>query len=144
MNRGARGRDSGSAAIELAVIAPAIIAVFVMLLIAGRTVIAKQSIEAAAFDAARTASLSRDASTALAQARAAALDTLAAQGLNCSSVEVRVDVAEFARPVGEPASVTAVVECVVNFRDVALSGMPGQTTLTATFTSPLDTYRSRS
>jgi len=138
------GSDRGSAAIELAIVAPAVIAVFVMLLIAGRTIIARQGIEAAAFDAARTASLERDASSALTRARAAAEETLAAQGLNCLSVAVEVDVSGFARPVGEPATVTATVECVVNFRDVALPGMPGQTTLTAAFTSPLDQYRSRS
>src|SRR5690606_2051191 len=128
--------DRGSAAIELAILAPAVIAVFVLLLIAGRTVIARQGIEAAAFDAARTASLARDAPPAVARARAAAEGALAAQGLTCLSVEVSLDLSGFARPVGEPASVTATVECVVNFRDVALPGMPGLTTLTAAFTSP--------
>lgn len=139
-----RDRDRGSAAVEMVIIAPAVIAVFVTVMIFGRTVIANQSIEAVAFDAARTASLARDGDAAESAARRAALDTLAAQGLNCRRIEVRVDTAQFARPVGEPATVTVTVECDVDFRDIALPGMPGSTTLSATFTSPLDRYRTRS
>lgn len=141
---GTAERDRGSAAVELAIIAPAVIAVFVTVMIFGRTVIANQSIEAVAFDAARTASLARDGDAAVLAARRAAEETLAAQGLHCRRTEVRVDTAQFARPVGEPASVTVTVECDVDFSDIALPGMPGGTTLSATFTSPLDRYRTRS
>lgn len=137
-------RERGSAAIELAIIAPAVIAVFVTLMIAGRTVIADQSIHAVAFDAARTASLSRDAGAAWVDARQAATAALAAQQLNCQRIDVRVDTSQFSRPLGEPASVTVTVECDVTFADIALPGMPGGRTLTATFTSPLDQYRTRS
>ena len=138
------GRDRGSAAVELAIIAPAVIAVFVTVMLFGRTVIANQSIEAAAYDAARTASLARDGDAAAVWARQAAQDALQAQDLHCSRIEVRVDTAQFARPVGEPANVTVTVEGDVDFSDIALPGMPGGTTLSATFTSPLDRYRTRS
>jgi Flp pilus assembly protein TadG len=137
-------RDRGSAAVELAIIAPAVITVFVTLMIFGRTVFAHQSIEAVAFDAARTASLARDGGAASVAAKQAAEEALAAQDLHCSRIEVRVDTAQFALPVGEPANVTVTVECDVEFRDIALPGMPGGTTLSATFTSPLDRYRTRS
>lgn len=139
-----RHDERGSAAVELAIIAPAVIAVFVTVMIFGRTVIANQSIEAVAFDAARTASLSRDGDAASVAAKRAAEDSLAAQDLNCRRMEVHVDTSQFARPVGEPASVTVTVECDVDFRDIALPGMPGGTTLSATFTSPIDRYRTRS
>jgi hypothetical protein len=45
--------------------------------------------------------------------------------------------------VGTPASVTATVTCVVNLSDVAIPGLPGTRTITATMSSPLDTYRER-
>ena len=41
------------------------------------------------------------------------------------------------------ASVTATVTCVVNLSDVAVPGLPGTRTITATMSSPLDTYRER-
>jgi len=140
--RGA-GRDRGSASIELSIVAPAVLAVFATLIIGGRVNLAKQAIEAAAFDAARTASLARDAATAQTRATTAARSTLAEQGLNCTSLTVTVDNAGFSIPVGQPASVTARVVCQATFSDVALPGMPGGATLTAEFTSPLDTFRSR-
>lgn len=144
MGDGRIDRERGSVAVELAIIAPAVIAAFVTVMMFGRVMIANQSIEAVAFDAARTASLARDGGAAVVAARRAAEETLAAQGLHCRRTEVRVDASQFARPVGEPANVTVTVECDVDFRDIALPGMPGSTTLSATFTSPLDRYRTRS
>ncbi len=138
-----RSLDRGSASIEMAVLMPALIAVFVMQMIAGRTNLARQSIEAAAFDAARTASLARDGATAQLRARTAAADTLAAQGLNCTSLIVVVDTSGFAVPVGQPATVTATVTCHADFSDIALAGMPGGATYTASFVSPLDQFRAR-
>jgi Flp pilus assembly protein TadG len=135
--------DRGSASIEMAILAPAVIAVFVMLFLGGRTMVARQAIDAAAYDAARTASLARDAPTAITRARAAAVNTLNQQGLSCSTLNVVVDTAGFRTPVGQPATVRATITCVVRYRDLALPGMPGSATLTATFVSPLDSYRSR-
>ena len=138
-----RHRDRGSASIEMAVLAPAVIAVFVMLMIGGRTNTARQAIDAAAFDAARTASLARDGGLAQAQATEAATNTLAAQGLDCERLTVTVDTSGFAVPVGQPATVTATISCVVTYSDIALPGMPGNAILTSSFVSPLDQYRSR-
>ena len=138
-----RHRDRGSASIEMAVLAPAVIAVFVMLMIGGRTNTARQAIEAAAFDAARTASLARDGALAQAQATEAATSTLVAQGLDCERLTVTVDTSGFAVPVGQPATVTATISCVVTYSDIALPGMPGNAILTSSFVSPLDQYRSR-
>ncbi|GGM23805.1 TadE/TadG family type IV pilus assembly protein [Dactylosporangium sucinum] len=138
-----RHRDTGSVSIELAIITPAVLALLATAVIAGRVNLARQSIEAAAFDAARTASLARTKVTAQAEALAAATSTLTAQGLHCSSISVAVNTTGFDVPVGAPATVTVIVTCQATFSDVALAGMPGRATLSASFTSPLDTYRSR-
>ena len=58
-------------------------------------------------------------------------------------VDVALDVAGFAVPVGLPAQVMATVTCVVALADLALPGFPGSRTVTATAVSPLDTYRER-
>jgi hypothetical protein len=52
------------------------------------------------------------------------------------STTVTVDTAGFAAPVGTPATVTATVRCVVNLADLAVPGVPGTRTVTATATSP--------
>lgn len=136
--------ERGSASIEMAVLTPALIALFVMLMIAGRTTLARQSVEAAAFDAARTASLARDGQVAQIQAATAATQTLEAQGLHCTNPDlVEVDTSQFSVPVGQPAQVTATVTCAVTFADIALPGMPAGATFTASFVSPLDQFRSR-
>ena len=137
------GSDRGSASIEMAVLTPAVIAILVMLLIAGRTGTAKQALEAAAFDAARTASLARTPDEARGRALAEARDTLAAQRLECDRLTVDVDVSGFAVPVGQPATVSASVTCRVRYSDIALPGMPGGVDLSTSFVSPLDRYRSR-
>jgi len=142
MKHGSR-HQRGSASVELAVVTPAVLALFATLFIGGRVNLARQSIEAAAFDAARTASLARDAATAQTDATAAANSTLDAQGLSCSSLTVTISTQGFAVPVGEPATVTANLTCQATFADVAFPGMPGTATLAASFTSPLDQYRSR-
>lgn len=143
MDAGHRNRAQGSASIEMAVLAPAVIALFVMIMVGGRTNTARHAIEAAAFDAARTASLARDGVDAQLRATSAASETLADQGLDCETLTVVVDTSQFAVPVGEPAIVTATVTCVVTYSDIALPGMPGNATLTSSFVSPLDQYRSR-
>jgi len=45
--------------------------------------------------------------------------------------------------VGTPATVTATVRCVVNLADLAVPGVPGARTVTATASSPVDTFRER-
>ncbi|WP_020525448.1 TadE/TadG family type IV pilus assembly protein [Catelliglobosispora koreensis] len=137
-------RDRGSAALELAILAPAVIAIFVVVVIAGRVVIARQVADAAAFSAARTASLTRTASAAATEGDAAAREALKSQGIECLTLTVAIDTSEFSAPIGASATVTARVTCVANLGDVALPGMPGTLTLVSEFTSPIDRYRSRS
>ena len=136
-------RDRGSEAIEAAIGVPAFLLLVALIICAGRFAIAQQAIDSAAADAARTASIARTQAQARSSAEANANASLANQSLQCTSKSVRVDVTGFASPPGTPASVTATVTCTVNLSDVAVPGLPGDRTITATMTSPIDTYRER-
>ncbi|SHN42706.1 TadE family protein [Cryptosporangium aurantiacum] len=140
-----RGLDEdGSIAVEFAILVPAFVLLIAVAAVVGRQTVAQTAIEGAAHDAARAASISRTAATAQARGDEAARSVLEDHGLHCDPVTITVDTGQFARPVGQPAAVTATVSCSVAFSDIAVPGMPGNRTLSATFTSPLDVYRSRS
>jgi Flp pilus assembly protein TadG len=138
-----RPDDRGAATLEFVVLAPVLLALLGLLIMAGRVAIASNSVEAAADEAARSASISRTAAGARSAAQDGARRSLAAQDLRCSSVQVDVDTSGFAVPVGLPAQVRATVTCVVALADLALPGFPGSRTVTATAVSPVDTYRER-
>ncbi|MEU8286358.1 TadE/TadG family type IV pilus assembly protein [Micromonospora sp. NPDC048905] len=152
-----RTAERGSVSIEVAVLAPAFIALMVLAGVAGRTAVAAEAIEAAAHDAARAASISRDSTTARAAALKAVQDQLDWRGLACANElnpELTATVAgqsrnfddAFSSTAGTDATVTVTVVCLVSLRDISLDvlpGMPGEKQVSATFTSPLDRYRSR-
>lgn len=139
-----RARDEGSAAIEAAILAPAILLMLALGVSAMRVEVAGQSVDSAAHDAARAASISRNGTDAQAAALSTAATTLAAQHLVCKRLTVTVDTSQFSRAVGRAASVRATVTCVVNLSDVAVPGAPGTKTLRSTFTSVIDQYGGRS
>jgi Flp pilus assembly protein TadG len=137
-------RDQGSAAIEAAVLAPAMLTLIGVAIVGGRIQVAGGAIETAAHDAARAASISRTADQARTAAHAAAHATLAQSGLHCARLTVTVDTSGFAIPVGQPATVAADVTCRLDFSDLLpADGLPGSTTVHARFTSVLDTFRTR-
>jgi Flp pilus assembly protein TadG len=137
-------REDGSIAVEVAILMPAFLLLIAVAAVIGRQTVAQTAIEGAAHDAARAASISRTAPTAKAHGEEAARSVLTDQGLHCDPVTVTIDTSQFARALGQPAAVTATVSCSVAFSDIAVPGLPGNRTLSATFTSPLDIYRSRS
>jgi hypothetical protein len=137
------GRDAGNAALELVVLAPVILFLLGLMIAAGRTSIAQGSVDAAARDAARQASISLTPGAAQAAAQSSAQAALSQDGLNCHPV-VRVDTSQFIPAhVGLPATVTATVWCRVPLSDLVVPGMPGSRLLRYTFTSPLDPFRER-
>ena len=142
LRRHRRG-EQGSAAIEAAILGPPLLLLIGLAIVGGRIQVAGGAIEAAAHDAARAASISRTAGQARAAAVAAADATLSQQGLHCASLSVAVDTSGFAVPVGQPATVSASITCVVDFRDLVADGLPGSKTLTARFVCVLDTFRTR-
>lgn len=135
--------DRGSVTLELVVLAPGLLLFIGLVVFAGRTSLANQSIAQAANEAARIASIARTQPEADRTAGEAARSTLVQQDLQCLTTSVSVDTTGFGQPVGTAATITATVSCVVRLSDLAVPGLPGSRTVTATATSPLDVYRER-
>ena len=136
-------REAGSAVIEAAIGIPAFLLFVGLIVFAGRVAIANQAVGSAATEAARAGSISRTQGQAGDTARTAASAALSNQNVGCLRTTVTVDTSGFAAPVGTPASVQATVSCVVNLSDLSVPGIPGTRTVSATMSSPLDTYRGR-
>lgn len=138
--------DRGSAAIEAGIVAPVLIAFMGLVFLVGRLVLAHAAVDEAARDAARQASLSRDAATAKSTALTTGENTLRSNNLHCGSL--RVDPGQdlddqFAKQVGELAQVHVTVTCVVSYADLGIPGLPGGKTITSQFWSVIDWYRAR-
>lgn len=138
-----RRGERGSASLELVVIAPVLLVFIGVLIYGGRLALAGQAVQQAADEAARTASISRSQDEADRTAAKSARATLAQQDLDCTVVRVHVDTSGFNAPLGQDASVTATVTCPVRVGDLAVPGLPGTKTVTATAVSPIDTWRER-
>jgi Flp pilus assembly protein TadG len=135
--------DRGNAVVELAPVALALIMFLVLLITAGRITAANLAVQDAAQSAARQASLARDPAGAETAALPSARAALAGDGLDCQPT-VTLTTTGFAVPVGEPASVAATVTCHVNLTGLnIIPGVPGQVAVSASASSPLDTFRGR-
>lgn len=139
-----RRGERGSASIEAAIALPAFGLFVGLIIFGGRTAITQQSVESAASDAARSASILRTNAEAKAAAKEAAVANLSNQGINCVRVDIDVDTQQFSRNVGEQAQVEVTVSCLLDLADLSVPGVPGTRTISATMTSPLDTWRERS
>ena len=135
--------DHGSITLELAVLAPAILLLLGLVLLAGRLATTHQQLDHAAEAAARAATLARDATTARTQATASANANLTGRDAPCTNLHVTVDTTGFTVPAGRPADVVVHLTCTVSLTALGIPGIPGSRTLSATATSPLDTYRTR-
>lgn len=139
---GAAG-DRGSAALGAAIFTPVLIALLALVIAGGRIQIAQGAADAAARDAARTASLADSPDTSQGEARQAAASSLRRSGLTCSDIAVSVESDGIDAPIGQAATVTATVSCTVPLDDVALPSLPGTKTLESTMTSVVDQWRAR-
>lgn len=135
--------DRGSAAIEAAVGVPAFTLLVGLIIFGGRTAMTQQAVESAAADAARSASIARTPGEAYAEADQAARTSIANQQLGCVTVDVATDTAAFARPAGQSGTVTVTIECRVDLADLSVPGVPGSQDISATMSSPLDTWREK-
>jgi len=133
----ARG-DSGSASVELEVLAPLLVVLLLLVVALGRTVLAHQEVDQAASDAARAASIASSASAASAAAQDAAQRDLAGHGITCSPFSETTDVSDF-NPGG---IVTVHLSCTASLEGLSLLRLPGSETLTAQGSAPVDAYRS--
>lgn len=140
----ARRDDRGNAPLELVLIAPIILMLIGLLVAAGRTTLAQGAVDAAARAAARQASIAPNESAATQAALSGARAALRADGLDCQpTVSLPGLGTAFGTAPGQPAQVHARVVCDVRLSDLSVPGVPGSITLSATFTSSLDPYRSR-
>lgn len=125
--------DAGISTIEVVILAPVMILFILVLVAFGQLVDGRGALDGAARDAARAGSIQKDHGTAIAEAKRAAEANLADV---CSGpVSVVQKSAGF-----EPDTLfTVEVSCEV--RGLASIGLNIPTTLTASFSSPLDPYR---
>jgi len=137
-----RSTEPGSASLELAVNVVGFGLLLALVLLAGRVVTARQVVETAAYDAARTASITRDITLAPARAQEAASASLTNQDLTCVSSSMSVDTSRYSSTPGEPSQITVTVSCEVNLADLALG--PVTHTVSRAATSPVDSWRSAS
>ncbi|ATM24681.1 TadE family protein (plasmid) [Streptomyces alboflavus] len=133
--------DDGRIAVEFVLWVPAVLLFFALAMIAGRITTANHTVDAAAADAAREASLARTAGQAQPRAQAAAQAAFTQNKLHCSSTSVTVDTSGFSAPLGQYGAVTARVRCTVQLADLG-PGF-GSKTVESSFTSVIDRYRQR-
>jgi Flp pilus assembly protein TadG len=129
--------ERGSVAVEVAVIAPALVFLLLLVVYAGKVAEAEGNIERAAANAARAASLRQHPRDATTDAQNTAAANLAAAGVPCLEVTTTVDTDDLV-PGG---TVTVTVRCDASMADVTLLGVPGQRAFTATAVEVIDTYR---
>jgi Flp pilus assembly protein TadG len=124
--------DRGSAGLSVVLLTPVVLALMAFAVLAGRMGTAHQDVVSAAQAAARAASLRQGAAAADA-ARGAAEETLRGANIECASTSVQTAVGR--------TDVTATVACAVKVSDLVDLALPGQTTITASASAPVDVYR---
>lgn len=133
---GPRLGDRGSAAVEVVLVTPLLLILLLFMVQLGRFAVARTDLDGAARDAARAASLERSLPDADTSARSAAEAALASRDVTCRTLDVSLD-ADFS-PGGW---VAAEVSCTVDLSELALLAVPGTTSMSSRFVSPLETYR---
>lgn len=139
MTRLRRGEE-GQAAIELVLVAPALLLVLGVMLGAGRLLSTRASLDAVAREAGRSAVEAPDARTAVRMGERAASTAAAAYGLSPGHLSVEIDPGSFARG----GTVRVVATYRVGLGDLPLLGVgiPG-ITLHGVHIEPIDPYKSR-
>ncbi|MER5372338.1 TadE/TadG family type IV pilus assembly protein [Streptomyces sp. NPDC002553] len=128
-----RAGDRGLSTVEVVILAPVMILFILVLVAFGQLVDGRGAIDGAARDAARAGSIQKDRATALAEARKAARADLADV---CSGPVSVIQTS----PGFEPDTIfTVEVSCEV--RGLSMLGLNIPTTLSASFSSPLDPFR---
>lgn len=121
-----------------------IISMISLIALFGRAASADNTVQAAAYAAARDGSLSREAD-AVPHATAAAQRALDGN-VNCAALDVRIGGNGLSTGLGEAGTVTATVTCTIRYTDLVfpgVSGLPWSFTITKTAHSPVDPYRER-
>jgi Flp pilus assembly protein TadG len=133
---GIRGQR-GTMALEMVILAPVLLALFMFLLACGRYFQTSSLLEGAARDGARSASQSRSLPDAQSRVDEAVTGTMGQAVKSCKESAAGSITTGFVA--GQPLSVE--VTCTINYRDLGLLGLGGDTKITKRFTSSLDPYR---
>lgn len=132
-----RRDERGSLALEMAMIAPALLLIIGLIYAYGRVGQVNGTLESGTRDAARSATMARNYTDAYDRAKQVVRDALAGAPQRCrTSLDVELH-GDFLP--GEPVTVTA--SCTYDISDLGLPGAPGSLTAHSSFTSMLDPYR---
>ena len=137
------GEHGGAPTTEAAQLLPVVLLVLVAVIAGGRVSNAHDAADQAARAAARIASVARTPAVARTDAVTAATAAFQAQNVHCTGVNVDVSTAGLTAALGQAGAVTTTVHCTVALSELAFPGIPGDRTLTATFTSLVDPNRER-
>jgi Flp pilus assembly protein TadG len=136
-----RGRDErGAAAIEMVLVAPALLLLVAVILGSGRFFSALSALDAVAREAGRSAVEAPDARGAVTLGRQAAMSAASAYGLAPGDLSVEVDPGSFAR--GGQVRVVATYRVRLAELPLIGAGIPA-VTLRAVHLEPIDPYKSR-
>jgi Flp pilus assembly protein TadG len=130
-----RRGEEGSAAVELVLLTPLLVALVGLAVIGGRISKADGEVQGAARAAARAASMQRSSGAAQSAADQAAQTELQGAGVTCGNYTLQL--------VPGPAGGVdrATLTCVVPLADLSWTGMTASKTVVATSASPVDPYR---
>jgi Flp pilus assembly protein TadG len=124
------------AATEMAIVAPFLVIILLLVVFVGRVSEADANVRRAASEAARAASRRQDSGSAVAAAESTVEANLVASGLSCAVLDVDVNTAAF-QPGGW---VGVTVTCQASRSDLALLGVPGTRTFSAHTVEVIDRY----
>jgi Flp pilus assembly protein TadG len=137
-----RAGERGSLALEAALVAPVILMLFTLVMIAGRVQQDDSSVEAAARAGARAGSLNPNGDIE-GTAKKAATDWLSSNGITCAGgprIGVNVHPLTVPAPAGVVRVVAVNVECDVPVSDLSPVRVPGTWPLKDGFRSVIDVY----
>lgn len=132
-----RRAERGSLTLELAIMAPVLVAFMMLMVGVGRIVDAQSQVDSAARDAARDASIARGSGEAAARAVDAAQASLGGVGWCLGGPNTQTDTTDW----GPGGQVSVTVTCDADLGGLSLIGLPGTKQMTGRATAPLDTFR---
>lgn len=132
--------QAGSAPLELVLVTVPMLALILFVVLAGRIVSARGTLDGAARDGARAAATARIASDAEAAGRAAVMANIASAGLPCDATDVEVDTANF-RAGG---TVAVRLSCAVRVGDLGPLPLPGTRSIVSRSVAVVDVFRGAS
>lgn len=132
--------DQGSAAVELVMIAPALLLLIAVIVGSGRIVSTKSAVESVAREAARSASDASDSISARERGEGSASEAAEGLGLDPLRLQVATDAGDFNR--GDPLTVRVTYE--VRLADLPGFGLlPGSFAVSARHTEIVERHKSR-